>query len=95
MNPENKIDLTGYISSSEQKEYYRKLQVEEKRREDVEEFTNFEIDLYNMGRFNQRVSAVGPSGKCTWGTVITIVRPSQSKTSSCPRSMLIISSRKC
>ena len=50
MKPEKQINLDGYLSDLTQKMYYDQKRKEEESISNKNEYSDFEIDLYNMGR---------------------------------------------
>jgi hypothetical protein len=50
MKQEKQIDLKGYLRSKTQENYYQKMRENLTANPDDTSFTNFLIDLYNMGK---------------------------------------------
>lgn len=59
MKKEKEINLDGYLKNATQKNYYKNMQREINHSENVEEYSNFEIDLYNMSKLNSRAHRIG------------------------------------
>lgn len=59
MDSDKDINLDGYLKNAMQKNYYRKMKEQLEQTEDDQEFSDFEIDLYNMSKLNSRANRVG------------------------------------
>ena len=49
MKPEQQINVDGYLHNIQQKNYYKNMREHDAQIESPDEYSDFEIDLYNMG----------------------------------------------
>jgi hypothetical protein len=54
MKQEKQINLSGYLRSKSQENYYKQMRENILLNQEYKEYSNFEIDLYNMGINNLR-----------------------------------------